>query len=75
MIIEANSDILGRNLKHLRESKGLSLAEMAALIEMADYKLDWLEQGQDFEIEEHCYRNLSKYFPEEAENIFHFLLE
>ena len=37
MIIRASSPILGRNLKYLRESKRLSLMEMADIMDMSIY--------------------------------------
>lgn len=51
MVIRAASPVFGKNLKYLRESKGLSLTEMAALIGMEAGELEGLEQGRNFEID------------------------
>ena len=70
MIIIASSDILGRNLKYLRESRGLSLGEMAALIGMDDYRLEWLEQGVDFEIESDSLQKVYENFEGDMDHLF-----
>ena len=44
MIVVTNSPIFGQNLKILREKHGLSLQEMAALLQMEPRDLYALEQ-------------------------------
>ena len=70
MIITANSDILGRNLRYLRESRNFSLEEMAELIGMDDYRLEWLEQGIDFEIESDSLQKVYQNFEGDMDHLF-----
>ena len=75
MIVTASTDILGRNLKYLRESRNLSLEEMAALIGMDDYRLEWLEQGIDFEIESASLQKVYQNFEGDMDHLFDKVFE
>ena len=75
MLIIASSDILGKNLKYLRESKQLSLKKMADLIGMDDYRLEWLEEGLDFEIDHLSYEKICEHFKGNMDHIFDTLFE
>ena len=74
MIIVANSDILGKNLKYLRQSKSLTLSQMADLIDMEEDALLRLEEGREFEIDLYFLERLQQYFDVDYQQLFERLL-
>ena len=70
MIVVANSNILGQNIKYLRKSKNLSLEEMADLIQIEEDKLKNLESGISFEIEYTSLCRIYDYFEGDMDHLF-----
>lgn len=70
MIVVTNSPIFGQNLKILREKHGLSLQEMAALLQMEPRDLYALEQGLNFEIDGNSVLILFRSFQFNQERFF-----
>ena len=62
MIIVTNSDILGRNIRFLREKQGLSSKALADLVGWDDLLLEELEEDISREIDSRILASISKVF-------------
>lgn len=75
MIIVTNDTVLGKNLKFLRESRGLSREEMAELIHMETDKLRDLEEGECFDIAYSSLKVIYDCFDGDMDQLFDELFE
>lgn len=75
MIIVTNDTVLGKNLKFLREKKGLSLIEMAGLIDMEVNRLEQLEEGHNFEIHYLSLKKVYDMFEGDMDHLFDTVFE
>lgn len=75
MVLFANSHILGKNLKFLRQSKGLTVEEMADLIHTDPIEIELLEAGEIFEIEDDSLHLLCESYEGDSSHLFDELLD
>ena len=75
MIIVNNNDVMGKNICFLRQRGGLSPAELAASVGLAESTLSAIENGSCMEIDAEALHSICRLFHKDAQTLVEKNLE